>query len=486
MQKPEIIFNDHSHSISAEKKERIELGLTQAYEEWLSLIRGSHALQIQVNVLGDARPQFAQVRSAHAKIVTKNKDGGDLLMPSAGYKAITGTDDHPSEPDIVIDLYQTQFDKLAWSDEQLARSDLMDLKIVFRHALAQGLFMRRASTDPTNPDKTRWDLNIEQIDAKFYFKGPHVESRSGGPVSLHIPYGLLLPTQKEAAEQSSIHQFSREILSDCGFPTNLSDDVTFGRRHRGEVDMGEGFDTATREGRYKEYEISRDTANFEWNDATKTLRWEGDVAPWKIVHKLTGNELAFTKAERLRFEDKIVALDIDGHAGLVYGVLKTALGREPDETDLARWVKVVDVLYGEANNDGLNKRLLQVLWDDGVVQSNYGLDKLPSDFMTNQAIREELTSRLIETVYWEALNRKVVEKDGITDIEGRDFWLHWINSRMEQGIATGQGEGRLIEAYRDFLHEIVQCDELPIRIQKDTVGTTGIGLDVAAYMNPDL
>ncbi|MFC7396172.1 hypothetical protein ACFQU1_03055 [Chelatococcus sp. GCM10030263] len=486
MQKPEIIFNDQTDSVSAEKRERIELGLSQAYEEWLSLIPGSHALQIQVNVVADARPQFALVRSTQAKIVARNKDGGDVLMPSAGYKAITGTDDHPSDPDIVIDLYERHFDKLAWNDEQLTGSDLMDPKFIFRHALAQGLFMRRASTDPKNSDKTTWDLNIEKIEGKFYFKGTHAENAAGAAVSLPVSHSFLLPIGNEAADQSGLHQFSREILSDCGFPTDLSDGITFGRRHRGEVDMGEGFDTATREGQYKEFLISRDTANFAWDEEAKVLRWEGEVSPWRVVHKITGYELTFANAERLRFEDKVVALDIDGNAGLVYSVLKTALGREPDETELARWVKVVDALGDEASNGGLDKRLLQVLWDDGVVQRNYGLDELPSDFMANPAVREQLTTRFIAAVYWEALNRKVVEKDGITDLEGRDFWLNWINGKIEPVIETGPDEGRVLEVYRDFLREILQCDELTVRTEKETVGLTGINLDLAAYLNPDL
>jgi hypothetical protein len=485
MQKPDIIFNDKTDSVSAEQKDRLEQSLTDAYAEWLSLVPNGHDLTIELNVVADAKPQYAVIKSTGAKTVAQTKEGGDLLMPSAGYKVITGIDDSPA-PDIVIDVQQAHFDKLAWTDAQLAESKLVDPTMVFRYALAQGLFMRRASSDPMNPDKTTWDLNIEKTADKYYFTGPHVVDGAGGPAPVPVPFGFLLTGKRATDAQSPLQKYPGEILSDCGLPTALSDTLTLGRNGRGELDMGQGFDTIMRQGRQDEYVVSRNTEAFTWDKKTETFRWEVEVAPWKVVHKLTGNELTVWNAERLQFDDTIVALDVDGNAGLVYGVLKTAYGSEPDAQTLGRWVKVVDAL-GEAANDGhLGERLLRALWDDGLVQSHYGLDELPAGFIENRSARQDALTQFIESVYQMALDRRVAEKDGITDTKGRQFWLNWMNSRIEKIIETAPGDGKIIEVYRDFLLEIVRCDELAYRSEKDTVGLTGIGLDAGAYQNPDI
>ena len=90
------------------------------------------------------------------------------------------------------------------------------------------------------------------------------------------------------------------------------------------IDGGAGVDRAVYVGNRSEYLIG---SNLNQVSDTKTNRDGID---------------SLTNIERLQFNDKIIAIDIQGNAGQAYRLYKAALNRTPDERGLAGWIKFMD------------------------------------------------------------------------------------------------------------------------------------------------
>ena len=151
-----------------------------------------------------------------------------------------------------------------------------------------------------------------------------------------------------------------------------------------------GLDTAHYAGARTGYEIKASGSNFTARDTDATNGDEG-------IDTLVG-------VERLRFTDKIVALDIAGNAGQAYRVYQAAFDRKPDAGGLKYWVDAMDT----------GTSLLKV--SEGFVgsaefQALYGSNPTNADFITK--------------LYTNVLHR--APEQG-----GYDWWL----SQMNQGLQT--------------------------------------------------
>ncbi|MDN4052384.1 DUF4214 domain-containing protein [Massilia sp. YIM B02763] len=85
-------------------------------------------------------------------------------------------------------------------------------------------------------------------------------------------------------------------------------------------------------------DTSHDTVMVAGARASYAIVKNGD----DVVVKGTGTSMTLNNVERLQFGDKMVALDIDGHAGDAYRLYQAAFDRAPDETGLGFWIDALD------------------------------------------------------------------------------------------------------------------------------------------------
>ena len=96
-------------------------------------------------------------------------------------------------------------------------------------------------------------------------------------------------------------------------------------------DGGDGLDSITFEGSWRDFVLSGSGSNWTVRDTSSSGTNEG-------TDTLAG-------VERLGFADKAVALDIDGNAGKAYRVYKAAFARDPMQGDtggLGYWIDAID------------------------------------------------------------------------------------------------------------------------------------------------
>lgn len=92
------------------------------------------------------------------------------------------------------------------------------------------------------------------------------------------------------------------------------------------LDGGEGLDTATYNGAWADYTITKNSSGFTVVDRAGTNGMDSVL-----------------DIERLRFDDKSIAIDIDGNAGKAYRLYQAAFDRAPDLPGLGFWINALDV-----------------------------------------------------------------------------------------------------------------------------------------------
>ena len=168
---------------------------------------------------------------------------------------------------------------------------------------------------------------------------------------------------------------------------NAGNDVLFGGDGNDQVDGGAGLDFA----------------RFTWRLADYRIVQEGGTV---TVTNLAGADGAdvLTGVERLIFNDRVYALDVDGNAGSVYRLYQAAFDRKPDDGGLSYWIFQADTgvglkdiaqaftrssefirLYGTApDNAGLVTRIYQNILDrtPDAAGLNYWVDLLDRKALT--------------------------------------------------------------------------------------------------------
>lgn len=102
------------------------------------------------------------------------------------------------------------------------------------------------------------------------------------------------------------------------------DDILIGGAGNNDIDGGSGLDLAIVSGNVADWSFSLD---------------HGEL---KLSSKI-GTELdSYVSVERLLFNDKMIAFDIDGAAGTAYRLYEAAFDRTPDSKGLAYWIRQLD------------------------------------------------------------------------------------------------------------------------------------------------
>ncbi len=91
------------------------------------------------------------------------------------------------------------------------------------------------------------------------------------------------------------------------------------------IDGGNGLDTAL-------YAAARSNFTYQKNGSTITVIDNTDALGTDVL----------TNVERLKFNDKAIAFDVDGAAGKAYRLYQAAFDRTPDQGGLGFWVSVLD------------------------------------------------------------------------------------------------------------------------------------------------
>lgn len=147
------------------------------------------------------------------------------------------------------------------------------------------------------------------------------------------------------------------------------------------IDGGAGLDTVVYGGKRADFLLQREVYGF-------------------AVRDKVGDTDNLINIERIKFDDAMVALDIDGTAGQVYRLYRAAFDRVPDSDGLAFWIGVMD-------------------------RGNVTLTQITADVMTSKEYTDLYAgtsdSSFIQKLYQHVLHR---EPDGA----GFDWWVNNLNN----------------------------------------------------------
>jgi hypothetical protein len=108
--------------------------------------------------------------------------------------------------------------------------------------------------------------------------------------------------------------------SSIGYGSGLADTLTGGRDYQ---DGGAGLDTIVYQGMAAGYTIEKGLSGYS-------------------VKANSGTTELLANIERVKFDDKMIGLDLAGSAGQVYRMYQAAFDRQPDHIGLGYWIKQMD------------------------------------------------------------------------------------------------------------------------------------------------
>lgn len=173
------------------------------------------------------------------------------------------------------------------------------------------------------------------------------------------------------------------------------------------IDGGAGIDTAQYAGFWGEYTIAKQGEAFT------------------VSHGKAGAVDTLAGVERLLFEERAIALDIDGNGGQAYRLYRAAFDREPDHAGVGYWIGVLD---RGASLDAVASAFL----DSAEFQDLYG-----------SALDD---AQLVGQVYKNILHRE-------PDQGGFDYWLGRLGEGMEREklLASVSESAENVEATADLV-----------------------------------
>lgn len=155
-------------------------------------------------------------------------------------------------------------------------------------------------------------------------------------------------------------------------------DVVLGTGGNDSIDGGAGIDVAELQGARSAFVINRNT---------------DDPLVWQTVGP-DGTDLLLN-IERLSFQDRTVALDIEGNAGQAYRIYQAAFDRQPDETGLGFWIDALDRGLGDldwvARNFIQSNEFRQMYGDPATVTNETFLDLLYANVLNRDPDQGGLT-----------------------------------------------------------------------------------------------
>ena len=131
------------------------------------------------------------------------------------------------------------------------------------------------------------------------------------------------------------------------------------------------------------------------------------VTGWTVSSSLEGTD-TLTDVERIRFTDKILAVDINGNAGQAYRVYQAAFNRTPDNNGLKYWIEQMDA--GTSLSD-----VAAGFVSSAEFQGLYGANPTNADFLSK--------------LYNNVLHRT-------PDQGGYDWWLGELNANRYNKVSA--------------------------------------------------
>lgn len=157
---------------------------------------------------------------------------------------------------------------------------------------------------------------------------------------------------------------------------------------------GAGIDHVRIDGERADYVVAKRPI---WDDLTNE-----SIKGWAINATQNGDDNELASVERVTFNDKHLALDLEGAAGMAYRLYEASFDREPDAVGLGFWIKQLD---GGMDIKAVAARFI----DSAEFRERHGKD------LTNE--------HFVETLYRNILDRA-------SDQDGLDWWV----SELDRGL----------------------------------------------------
>ncbi|MFZ6759464.1 DUF4214 domain-containing protein [Undibacterium sp. Ji50W] len=181
--------------------------------------------------------------------------------------------------------------------------------------------------------------------------------------------------------------------------------------------MGEGNDTFDGGAGLDTVQIQNLSSYFSINQVKNGFTTTFNVPG----NRLNGQVDSFTNVERLQFNDKIVALDLDGNAGQAYRLYQAAFNRTPDKAGLGYWIGQLD--KGAEN-----------------------LNHVAAGFVNSAEFKQMYGSNISDNTFLTALYNNVLHRN--PDQAGFDYW----NGR----VAAGMTRSDILASFSESTENIAQ------------------------------
>jgi hypothetical protein len=322
---------DETRSVPISDQDAIEQTLWNAYRAWAGHFISSREIGIRLNIVSGLEGNVLANAWSASMVALGYHQSRPVFVSGAAYKLAFGHDANDGRADIIINLNATRLNQLRLRDEDPLDRSKYDLHSVFLHELGRAFFMCDAGRQlprSTGDGLSLWDCKVEHRPEGVFFKGANAMSVHGGPVPLdgawHLDQQVAAKVNSPLAkhippgQRLAVSELDVAMAADLGLPTARADFI-FAGRQTGSIDTGGGLDTVfTSESRASAV-VVRDGSAWRLSDAAQTY------------------SITLVNAERLKFSDEIVALDVDGEPGLVYR-LYGLFQREPDRAGLSFWL----------------------------------------------------------------------------------------------------------------------------------------------------
>ncbi|MQA42281.1 DUF4214 domain-containing protein [Rugamonas aquatica] len=213
---------------------------------------------------------------------------------------------------------------------------------------------------------------------------PHQYLKPGGTYTLNLPDGSVLDLAGNHYAGAQSYTFTTVQPVAVGTDGN---DYLLGTGSGLKLNGGAGLDTAYYSQSAYQISITRNA------DGSLNVKDYGAA---------TGDTL--TGIERLMFNDRVMALDIDGAGGQAYRLYQAAFNRAPDSVGLGFWIRALDSGYGL-------KGVAQNFLDSAEFKTKYGAAPSDKDFVTS--------------LYSNVLHRA-------PDQAGFDYWMNDLHNGVER------------------------------------------------------